>query len=429
MRTYRIFFGIIIISILSACNYPPDRDYDPDDYKHLMPESCIYDCKATEPCNKLCRDSRLTEVWRVEPNLGGFNTAPLIHEDLAIYVDGKTWKAVNKHTGEFAWETLMDRKVSKLHSTYVEEGIIYTTTWYDVYAIDAMSGTILWHKYVDRTNIRMGKVGGYLYKPKMLLEHGSHDTINAVIRFDMQSGDTSEVFRYAMGNAIKTSIEQPTGYTKQNGDVLLISNVRGFRLASHSEGALERSDIIAYNLTADSMEWIIGNYVPNSSTYSLKPTVDQKNSRIYFLGSCTAYCVDAETGESIWEYTISGCGGMSTSGVLLHGNTAYVSANDRSIHAVDATTGERVWMTENVNSSPTPMTYFDGIIINVSWGLASLVALDAYTGEVIWLERSPEDMNEADTNFNTVGCTVDPETGRVYAPDFDYMYCFEPPER
>lgn len=420
-----ILLGITLV----ACDYPPDREYDTSDYEHLVPEPCIYDCPAGEPCNKLCRESKLEEVWRNGGESGGFQTACLFHEDLALFVDGKTWKAVNKHTGTLMWATEMAREARKLHANFVEDGVLYTTTSYDVYAIDAESGDILWHTFVDRTDKRMGRIGEYLYKPKMLIDHGSHDTINAVIRFNMQNGDTSEVFRYAMGNSIKMNIAQPTGYTKQNGDVLLISNVRGFRSPNHLDGALNRSDVIAYNLTTGNMEWVIENYAQSSSTYSYAPTVDQKNGRIYFLGQCTAYCVDAETGNSIWEYSISGCGGMHTSGVLLHNNMAYISANDFSFHAVNAATGDRVWVTEDVNASPTPMTYYNGMIFNVSWGLASLVALDAYTGEIIWQERSPEDMDEASTNFYSIGCTVDPETGRVYAPDFDYMYCFEPPER
>jgi outer membrane protein assembly factor BamB len=102
--------------------------------------------------------------------------------------------------------------------------------------------------------------------------------------------------------------------------------------------------------TATKFEYKTGNYVTSSAALS-------GNGKILYIGSLDSYlhAVDTTTGKRIWRYK-TGANIHSSPCIHPSGNTIYIGSNDHYLHAVDASTGKKKWMYETGNwvySSPT----------------------------------------------------------------------------
>jgi outer membrane protein assembly factor BamB len=77
------------------------------------------------------------------------------------------------------------------------------------------------------------------------------------------------------------------------------------------------------------------------------------------------YCLNASTGEKVWNYTMKG--GASYSSPALTGGLLYMGDWANNVYCLDALTGTEKWVytTQNhVNSSPA---IADGIVYVASW--------------------------------------------------------------
>ena len=68
---------------------------------------------------------------------------------------------------------------------------------------------------------------------------------------------------------------------------------------------------------------------------------------------------------------------------LLHGNRLYVGSWDHGVHAINATTGKRIWRFEADNEVNTSPAYWHRRIFIASDG-GTLYSLNAKTGKLIW---------------------------------------------
>ena len=130
------------------------------------------------------------------------------------------------------------------------------------------------------------------------------------------------------------------------------------------------------------------------------------------------YAVTADGGESVWTY--AGAQIRIDSSPTVVDGTVYVTSRD-ALHAVDAATGKREWVFDDVTVSRSSPTVHDGTVY-VGTTAGELQAIDAATGERRWQfdEPRPRPMFSAPTVVDGtvyVGChdrslyAVDAETG------------------
>ncbi|MEM9479636.1 MAG: PQQ-binding-like beta-propeller repeat protein [Verrucomicrobiota bacterium] len=104
--------------------------------------------------------------------------------------------------------------------------------------------------------------------------------------------------------------------------------------------------------------------------------------RIYAAGSERVFCVDAKSGEVIWDTPNPAKGPASSP--MIYGNTILVASN--GLRALDATTGEEKWMQKEVNhnnASPVVWESADKPVVFCN-SKNDLKALDFQTGEILW---------------------------------------------
>jgi len=115
-------------------------------------------------------------------------------------------------------------------------------------------------------------------------------------------------------------------------------------------------------------------------------------------------CLDATTGETIWEYRyahspapdhVHGFGSGPRSTPLIAGDLLFTIGVAGKLHALNKSDGQPVWSTElwgagfdgNVRGhgySSSPVAYKDSVIVTVGGQDAGIVAFDRKTGDVKW---------------------------------------------
>jgi len=116
---------------------------------------------------------------------------------------------------------------------------------------------------------------------------------------------------------------------------------------------------------------------PTGRSSSSTPAV--ANGRVYAALSEHLYCLDAQTGERVWRTELSGRKGPASS-PLVHGGRVYLQQNHLSAH--DAETGEELWKNQDAGGShPSPAVWKDVILCNSN---KTLVGVDAESGATLW---------------------------------------------
>ena len=103
-----------------------------------------------------------------------------------------------------------------------------------------------------------------------------------------------------------------------------------------------------------------------------------EENRLYFASGDTLYCLDAQTGEVIWNFKARG---KNWSVAHLSENSVYVSAAGR-LYALSPEDGSERWRFEVRKRLGSPYGHEDKVFVGSAEG--TLYALDAKRGERLW---------------------------------------------
>lgn len=173
-----------------------------------------------------------------------------------------------------------------------------------------------------------------------------------------------------------------------------------------------------------------------------KKLVNNPVLRSKFNGEERILCLDAKTGELLWEYKypcnydISYASGPRCTPTITDGMVFALGAQG-NLTCLDAGTGTRIWdkdlQSEYKTKAPTwgfcshPLVDGDKLICGVGGQGSTLVAFDKKTGKELWKNVSAKEQGYCPANIFQVGKTrqlihwdaeavtsVDPETGKLY---------------
>ncbi|MFO0812835.1 MAG: PQQ-binding-like beta-propeller repeat protein [Gemmatales bacterium] len=165
-------------------------------------------------------------------------------------------------------------------------------------------------------------------------------------------------------------------------------------------------------------------------------------TRPKFNGKERLLCLDAKTGDKLWEYQYAapyeisyGSGPRCTPTV--HEGHVYILGAEGHLACIDTETGSRLWAkelkTEYKTNSPMwgfcshPLIDGDKVICGVGGEGSILVAFNRKTGQELWKAVSAKEQGYCPPVIHTIGGTrqlihwnaekltsLDPETGKVY---------------
>ena len=157
------------------------------------------------------------------------------------------------------------------------------------------------------------------------------------------------------------------------------------------------------------------------------------NDRVYTgADSGSVYCINAVTGKQVWKTLTGGItnnllgsqsGGVpnSRSSPMVVNNKVYVGALDNNVYCLDAYTGQILWNYTTNGVIRATVSVVDNAVYAAacspasgSQGNGSLYKLDANSGNMIWISRIPYSMNRTNGQGNYMFAAPTVASGMVF---------------
>lgn len=304
-----------------------------------------------------------------------------------LYDDGGTTPG-----GELLWE--YNTEGYYLSSPAVVNGVLYVNSIYDLLALDALTGKLLWASPYGGGRSSPAVTGGVVYTGSNLWN---------VYALDASTGDL--IWNYSTGGTIYSSPAVADGilFIGSNDRTLYALDAgTGTLLWSYPAGGEIRSSpavangmvcvasgdgtIHALNASTGTLLWNVttGREILYSSPVIAGGTVYARSSD----GDSNGYldAIDALTGTRIWTCPLHG---YSDFGIAVYGGTLFTPGDGGNLSAIDAATGTFLWNYATGGSSPGTPSVANGIVYTGGTD-GYLYALDAGTGTLLWRYKTNE---------------------------------------
>lgn len=350
-------------------------------------------------------------VWKTRLDQRALVSPPLYYNDLIILAQKNTAMAFNAETGNIVWQTPIDADPLDFQGIFIERDKVVFSSSYKTFVLSVTTGQIIWNDYLSDSRGDICHINSYIYKT-----NAYHEGMNksSLYRYNIETGQRELVFTLTKGEFDKDhapGLLMPVKWDAPNGDELLVLANRSFGWGTTGANKL---DILAWNLPADSMEWY-RNLDGFSST--ARPAIDGDN--VYFYGDHHAYCIDPATGEERWKYFI-GDGpedDFNTANIIIVKDKLIVKPDNEHIHAVNKTTGARIWVNTETEAMPYMLTERNDTIWFSSGGIWGI---DANTGKKV-----VDDWTYGHGSW-IFPVAHHPTNGHIYTSDASYLYCLDP---
>jgi outer membrane protein assembly factor BamB len=264
---------------------------------------------------------------------------PVIVDDVVYVSDGNLY-AFNASNGKTIWE-LKNQGIS-----VADNGILYSARG----ALNASTGTSIWNSS-----------GGYF----STVADGYYYTSQE----EQQSNGNDNWLFVALNASTGTEIWTAPGLYLRYPPAV----EGGYFYFGTGTG------VSALNAYTGSKLWDCGI---NNHGVEVSPAVAE--GRVYVSAvDGNVYCIDALTGEKIWNYTVGP--GSYSSPASAYGDV-YIGSHDGKVYAFNASTGEKIWVFTNHNynySIESSPAVANGAVYVVA-GDGNLYALDAFSGATLW---------------------------------------------
>lgn len=294
-----------------------------------------------------------------------------------VYDDGGT-----RPGNELLWKYMTESYYGS--SPAVVDGVVYVCGIYDINAIDALTGRLLW------TSLN----GGGMSSPTVagnVLYVGSND-------YNISALDTSTgavLWKSRTGSVVYSSPAVVKGIVyagSWDGNLYALDASTGTLLWNYTTGGEVRSspavtDGIVYFGSADRNLYaldagtgeLIWQYVTGDELYYSSPAV--ADGLVYIQSSDHNLCaLDASTGDVLWTYPVRGWGDSCPA---VADGVVYIGSDDGNVYALDAGTGDLIWKYATGNLVRSSPSVANGVVY-VGNSAGTVYALDADTGTVLW---------------------------------------------
>ncbi|WP_317137059.1 DUF4430 domain-containing protein [Methanochimaera problematica] len=329
------------------------------------------------------------------------DTKPLIYNG-KIYVS--TWPdmdfgdgdemylyCLDADTGNEVWKNTLEDGYGSVAGAAIGGGnILVRGTNGKLYAVNLTSGTTEWIRTIDENPTPWSEVNSapLVYKDRIFVT-GQKSGILSI--FDLKGN-----IQYSMNTGNSTYFSSPLG----DGDNVYF--------ACGGSKKLSCIDIYSYawkwNVTVD-------DFIRSS------PVLDDSN--IYFTTKSGIYCINKDTGASLWNIAASPGSGTPA----ISGGSLFVGETD-GLHCYDTSNGVENWHYESGSISGSPAVSDKTVYFATSEKAGKVIALDISTQNVIWsyTQTAPDDGNWA--SFYSSSPAIYNNRLYIGGEYYNKVYCF-----
>ncbi len=291
-----------------------------------------------------------------------------------VYDDGGT-----RPGNELLWKYMTESYYGS--SPAVVDGVVYICGIYDVNAIDALTGRLLWNSPDGGRMSSPAVAGNVVYV-------GSDDwNVSA-----LNASTGALLWKFRTGAVVDSSPALSNGIVyagSRDGNLYALDAATGTLLWNYPTGGMVRSSpAVAYGIvyfgSDDDKVYaldagtgaLLWNYTFGDEFFS--PSVS--NGVVYVKDYDNLYALDSTTGAKIWDYPVRGYGDSCPA---VADGVVYIGSDNGNLYALDAATGNLLWSYaagSMVRSSPSVA---NGVVYFGSEN-GVVHALDAGTGDLLW---------------------------------------------
>ena len=199
------------------------------------------------------------------------------------------------------------------HTLAVANNVVYAGADYKgVYALNADTGSFIWHFRTDRATI------------------SSMEVANGVVHFGTKGGDKPNYL-----NAVDATNGELIWQVEVNNPFAPQTVANGVVYTAFWEWNVESYILLALNADTGQLMW---RYPVEGNVFA-SPLVA---GGIVYVGAEGGfiYAIEAATGDLLWRYH---AGGRYVSSPVVAGGAVFVGNDSDSVHALDAANGELIW--------------------------------------------------------------------------------------
>ena len=183
-------------------------------------------------------------------------------------------------------------------------------------------------------------------------------------------------------------------------------------------------DFYGYNMSDDTLLWKLDDINESGNSAVFIPLIH--DNKVYFKAGFEVFCLDAETGNIIWEFDPPSFSDMLLGNLIIAENMLIVKTSGSELYAVSLESGGIIWSNLQAGDTPNSLAYFDGVVYYVADSDSKLHAIEVATGKELWSIISPNRYESV--SFGTYfynGVAIDPATRRLYITDTHFINCFQ----
>jgi outer membrane protein assembly factor BamB len=269
-----------------------------------------------------------------------------------------------------------------------------------------------------------GKISGYnelLFYSTRYSYTDWYDSSSLII-VNPLSGNSQELFTVSTTESYNPSLYPPAVYLNASNDTILFFQNRQWNFANSSEGG--KVDLYCYNMTADSIVWLAEDIDPYGNSSVCLPLYHE--GKVYFRGFRTLHCLDALTGEQLWMHEFTGeFNDLHLGNMLVAEGKLVVKSSDRGIHAFDPESGSLLWERFDTGITSCYMNYYNGSVFFGSYD-GKLFNVRVSDGKILWAIESPNAGKSPswEAEFWN-GVAIDEENNRIITTDGYYLICLQ----
>ncbi len=248
------------------------------------------------------------------------------------------------NTGKLFWEwgDVNISSGSEITSIKVADGKLIVESWASLFVIDIQTGTTIWAS--NPTDIgscgspRMNVLGNQIY---FVIEDCSIEKkYTALMRTPISHFAPEQILK--IEEPIDTNwvsgLEPPSLFIGSTGDSLLIFQNRAFRLGSNKDEV----ELFAYNLNSKSLLWKIDSLTLEGTSSVNLPIV--QGGFVYAIGIRSIHKIDAMSGQRVWSKSFPiNSEHFISSNITIAENVIFAHPGSNNLYALSAETGSEIW--------------------------------------------------------------------------------------
>lgn len=376
------------------------------------------ECKKEQPQTTLIIKDSNPIVWMYDTETGeGLSMNNYTYKNTIIQGNNigsntmKIW-ALSLTKGDLVWETeILPISVPiSPEDTYIKDNYLALEKNGKVFVIDIENGDILWnYEDANSTNAAgISIIGNHIYLSisysrliQFDIRTGSHKTIISLTKDDLDNFDPR--------------LSPPSYWKHPSGDDILLMGNRSSN--GQATTNFDRYDMLAYNLSADSMLWYKKG-IPGIRGSISAPLVHA--NRAVFYVERNVECINPLNGESIWTHTRHPDDNFSaykTANITLWKNILIANPDSYHLYGIDIYSGNEIWV--NPKSGTMPNT--TRIAMDKIWYSSGGVnCYDAQTGKTLidgWRYK------DKGSWLNPIA--IDEKTGYIYTAAEGVIFCLD----